>query len=478
MSQQTPKQTIEQTLPTEYVEKLIVNRFLLDPTLTASIERNYSDGIISNEYVKNIMGICTHYYHKYGKVPDSDTLRLMITRFCTKFELQESEYIAMSESILNMLVPQDPEVARENMLALMKQNTFVMKMTAVTTKLAKDKMGLEGVNEQMKILEDVLEMTFDDDAGMDYFAQLDDHFSTLRKPDSHISTGYPSLDYVMNGGVPNIDGQRWLGCLMGQANIGKSLWLGSLAYQALKADRHVLIISCEMSQHMYGRRMDALISGENIDLMHTNLIHPEESIRKFHEEHPRSRLFIKEFAANTASAADIARVIEQYDRQGCHPEFIYVDYLNLLRPLHREKDELLPFMIKRVCEELRNLSLTHNVKIWTATQVNGDGIDNSEMNIGMTSGSKGIGMTVDAMFGIWRAKDDRDANITHLQVIKNRDGHVGETIMFNQDRDTLLIKECSTQNFAVGDAPRFVKDAIAECKGETPSEDFDDFTAM
>ena len=477
MASTTQSDVLEQTLPTDYVEKLILNRFLVDSSILSSIDRNMTDGVITNQVVSELYHIADHYYRKYGRVPDQGTFNLLVDRFCQKFERPVDQYRSSVDEIYNMVVPNDPNVVKENMLALIKQNTFVLKMTQVTTKLAKDKMGLEKVNEQMKILEDVLEMTFDDDVGMDYLASLDDHFATLRRADSHISTGYPSLDYVMNGGVPNIDGQRWLGCLMGQANIGKSLWLGSLAYQALRADRKVLIISCEMSQHMYARRMDALISGENIDLMHTTMVHPEEAIRKFFAEHPRSRLFIKEFAANTASAADIARVIEQYDRQDLHPDFIYVDYLNLLRPLHKEKDELLPFMIKRICEELRNLSLTHNVKIWTATQVNGEGIDNSEMNIGMTSGSKGIGMTVDAMFGIWRAKDDRDANLTHLQVIKNRDGHVGETLLFTQDRDTLLIKESGTAGFSDGEAPKFNIGPGGVDTG-IGSDAFDDFSNM
>lgn len=54
---------------------------------------------------------------------------------------------------------------------------------------------------------------------------------------------------------------------MGQAGLGKSVFLSNVAVNFLKQGLSAVVISLEMSQDVYGARFDAHISKKNINML-------------------------------------------------------------------------------------------------------------------------------------------------------------------------------------------------------------------
>lgn len=105
----------------------------------------------------------------------------------------------------------------------------------------------------------------DTDLGLNYFDEqaMKEHWEFIRNPEAKIKTGWDALDNYTNGGVLK-DG-RMLFLLMAQAGLGKSVFMSNLAVNFLKQNLSVVVISLEMSQHVYAQRFDAHISKKNIN---------------------------------------------------------------------------------------------------------------------------------------------------------------------------------------------------------------------
>jgi len=81
----------------------------------------------------------------------------------------------------------------------------------------------------------VQRITFNDtDLGLDYFdPQMQaDHWDYIMNPKAKIPTGWPTLDQYTNGGFLK-DG-KMLAIFMGQAGLGKSVFLSNIAVNFLK----------------------------------------------------------------------------------------------------------------------------------------------------------------------------------------------------------------------------------------------------
>lgn len=90
-----------------------------------------------------------------------------------------------------------------------------------------------------------------------------DHWDYIKNPKAKIPTGWTTLDQYTNGGFLK-DG-KMLAIFMGQAGLGKSVFLSNIAVNFLKQNLSVVVISLEMSQDVYATRFDAHISKKNIN---------------------------------------------------------------------------------------------------------------------------------------------------------------------------------------------------------------------
>ena len=107
----------------------------------------------------------------------------------------------------------------------------------------------EVINTFKNIVVERNNLDFSFDEGLDFF-----------NPESHkqlshntFRSGFPFIDTVLGGGFS----AKSLYVFMGMPKVGKSLWLGNLAVQASKMGNNVAIITLEMNDRKYAKRIGA-----------------------------------------------------------------------------------------------------------------------------------------------------------------------------------------------------------------------------
>jgi len=76
--------------------------------------------------------------------------------------------------------------------------------------------------------------------------------------------------------------------------------------------------------------------------------------------------------------------------------------------------------IKAIAEELRGLAVERNVPIFSATQTNRSGFNNSDVGLEDTSESFGLPATADLMFALISTEELEEANQMMIKQLKNR----------------------------------------------------------
>jgi hypothetical protein len=139
---------------------------------------------------------------------------------------------------------------------------------------------------------------------------------------------------------------------------------------------------------------------------------------------------------------------------------LYVDYLQLLgSTIKREKrhEEL-----KRISEDLRTISLNHQIPVISVGQLNKEGIfcDFDQIDYTYVAGALDIAATADFMAIFGQSEDDLVyESELHYKIVKNRlGGRVGETGKLYIDKNCLKMYDSSELNVWIDDAKKTLDD--------------------
>jgi len=159
-------------------------------------------------------------------------------------------------------------------------------------------------------------------------------------------------------------------------------------------------------------------------------------------------LYIKEYNANEKNSNDIMSHLSELELyENVKPDLVILDYLLLMTTNDTTLSSSDTYKYyKTVSEEIRNIAKTHNVSIWTASQMNREGLNDAGGSKPITtmkqiSESAGIVHTSDAFFTLNITERDRKNNILKLYVDKNRNGEKGLTIPYLIDADHMRLQE-------------------------------------
>lgn len=298
---------------------------------------------------------------------------------------------------------------------------------------------------------------------------LSDHYDVISNPSAKISTGWPTLDLYTNGGWP-VEG-KFLGIIMGQSGLGKTVALVNLALNSLKQDLRVVVFTLELSNDMYGRRFDTLISNVDLDDLGPLVGTVKTRVTDFFKQHPKAELIIKEFPPKGANINTFNAFINTLCKERGNewkPDIIIVDYLNLVSAAGGIGEDNMYQEGLKVSEQLRALSYRWKAPVLTAVQINTEGMKNDDgPDMENISQSRGIAHTADFMLGIHRD----DAGNIRGKIIKSRLGPATgrENISFRRDDHTLRMIDMQ-QDYQ--DAQETVTEPMKE--SEKPAGNFDD----
>lgn len=202
----------------------------------------------------------------------------------------------------------------------------------------------------------------------DIYRDVDKFISEIKKSDDRIALGFTEIDKLIGGGLPCSG--KTLSVVSAPTNMGKSIFLANVAVNACKQGKNVLVVSLEMSETVYAQRIYA----DLYNLPINNISNMTLELEKAVQENQYGSMKIKEFPPSTLTVRALDGYIEQMEKQGNDFDLICIDYLTLLHAPNADNSNEAG---KSVAREMRALSYKYKCPIFTAAQMNREGMSNS-----------------------------------------------------------------------------------------------------
>lgn len=438
---------MELDFSTDVIEKLLFKRMLNDKKYLNIMSSVFDKRWFTVDNLSVLCKLALNYYAKYNAIPSNKIILALAKKYVEKLPESAQEYkniVTLYNDISQLEMNIPDEVLSMNLKEFIRKRAL---RWAIADNIEKIETNSDQViDDCLARFDKVQRITFNDaDLGLDYFdsqAQKD-HWNYILNPTAKIKTGWIALDNYTNGGFLK-DG-KMLAIFMGQAGLGKSVFLSNIAVNFLKQNLSVVVISLEMSQDVYATRFDAHISTNDINHLNECSQTALERINKFYSEHPSSNLYIKEYPPRSIKTSDIEIYLENLKNNGKHFDVIIVDYLNLVLPQHNS-DNMYQGALE-VSEKLRALSYKFNVPVVSAVQANSEGMNNENIGMEHISESRGIAHTADFILGLYQMPEDRENGIINGRILKNRlGGQVGKLVSMKLDPQNLILADITFDN--------------------------------
>lgn len=419
-------------LDLDFYETVIAYNCLVDSVYLASIIDFLDSKYFKNKDIKNIVTIIIQFFKERGTVPTHTELKA----YLVDDELKNS-FKALVSSFTDIDKKFDRSELADNTELFLKEKAVYNTLLDAAEKL--DSKNLNTAELLVK-MEKAVGINLTQDLGLELFSEIDLFIKDLHSEEPHIKTGWKWLDNKLGGGL--LENGRSLYVFAGETNVGKSIFLGNVASNIALQGKVVLLISLEMSEMMYARRLSSSIT--SVPLSH--LKEESETVRqliKQFAEGKKSKIVIKEFPPSTLTAHQLKAYVKKLIQKGIKPDLIVLDYLNLLHsPVGNNSYERVLYSAQQV----RALSYELNCPIVSATQLNRSGYNIDNPGLETISESIGLATTADAIISIWQKDEDKELGIINIGMTKNRFGPNFGSMALKIDYHTLQITEDDTVN--------------------------------
>lgn len=419
---------MEKQIDLSFYEYIIFYNCLVNKTYLATVCDLAIPSVFKDNDIKNVLGILTDFFKKHNNLPTKTEIAV----YLTDDKLKQS-----FKNVLTKLVDIDKKFNEEELYKNTEQ--FFKERYIFNTLLeAADKLDSKSLDtaKLLQKVEKAVNIDLSTNYGINLLTDIDKFLESLNREEPTISTGWKWLDNKLDGGF--LENGRALYLFMGETNVGKSIFLGNIATNIALRNKKVLLITLEMSELMYSKRLASSIT----KIPMSELKNEQQTIRQLFTETKSQSIdaavLIKEFPPSTISPGQIGAFIRKLEQSGFTPDAIVLDYLNLLSsPFGTNSYE----RVKHIAEKIRALSYEFNCPIISATQVNRSGFSVDEPGLETISESTGLAATADAIFTIWQKDEDKELGVINLGVVKNRFGpNFGSTVL-RIDYHTLTLKE-------------------------------------
>jgi replicative DNA helicase len=297
------------------------------------------------------------------------------------------------------------------------------------------------IEETLVDFEKAYNITLKENLGHWYLEDVEKHIKDLTTIYNPVPTGWEFFDSKTEGGLF----PKTLTVFAGQVNVGKSIVLGNLATNMLLADKNVLLISLEMSEFMYSKRISTQLTQIPHNDLKTFTGELQEQLRHI-KRSINSKLVIKEYPPKSITVRQIDGFVTKLKHKGFNPDIIVIDYINLIHPIAKNLNSY--ESVKEIAEHLRALAFKYNIPIISATQLNRGSFNTSSPGMEGIAESIGLAATCDVICSLWQEEEDRELGVINMGMQKNRFGPNFGHAAFKCNYNTLTLKETSTDYFA------------------------------
>lgn len=422
----------------EYFEKVLCYKALFDSTYLSTIVDHIKPTYFKDKNIASVFAIISEFNEKRGKLP---TLTEVKT-YLTTDELRSSfKQLVGSFSDIDKTI--DKDELYDNTERFLKEKAVYVTMLEMASDLAK---GSIDTAKMLDKFEKSCNINLVTDLGFNLHQDIEILIDDLTNVQKSIPSTWEWLDDALNGGF--MENGRSLYVFAGETNIGKSIFLGNIAANIANQGKNVLLVTLEMSELLYARRICANVSKIPLKDLTSNTHSLRQTIKERNDQ-GKGQMFIKEFPPSTITPNQLKAFIKKITDQGIKIDAVVVDYLNLLHsPIGTNSYE----RIKNVTEQVRAMSYIFNCPFISATQLNRSGFGSENPDLATISESVGLAATADVIVSIFQNEEDRELNIIRLGMMKNRYGPRGHTQAMSIDYSTLTITQAEDSDFDTSDS--------------------------
>lgn len=300
--------------------------------------------------------------------------------------------------------------------------------------------GQHGVIEKM--VREAIMVSLQRNLGLDYFADPEERLRLMLLNNKPISTLWPEVDDYLNGGL----NRREMIIFAAASGVGKSLTMANLAVNLLSQGLNGVYITLELSQDVTAKRFDSMFTGiSQLDLL-SDIDETTSSILKHRDTNGKLR--IKRMPANSTNANNIRAYLKELELvDGYVPDFVCVDYMDLLTSVTPIPADNLFVKDKYIAEEIREIAEDLNLIMITASQLNRSTHEISFDEVSHAQIAGGISKinTCDNMIAVLQNDVMKAAKEYMFKLLKTRssDG-VGKYIKMTIDPVSLRIRSANT----------------------------------
>lgn len=374
--------------------------------------------IIKTQYfdpsLRHAVNFAQEYFDKYKSIPSPAQVKAETGIELVRHELQKAESKYVADEIETFCRNKAVEAAILSAPALL------------------EKQDMGKIIDQLK---DAISVGLTKDLGTDYFDNPTLRLQALLDNNIVIPTGWTDVDEVLQGGVS----RQELLMFMANSGVGKSVAMLNLAVNLMKQKLNGIYITLELAERVVSKRLDSMLTGipqheilRNIDVVSAKLANINNDY---------GRLFIKRMAESTTNANHIRAYVKEFQQtHGYLPDFIVIDYLDLMTTNHKIPQDNLFIKDKFVAEECRALGFEFDALIISASQMGRSALEAESINQGHIQGGISKVNTADNLIAIIQSEQMKAAGEYVFEFAKTRNSNgVGKNVLLAWDPISLRI---------------------------------------
>jgi archaellum biogenesis ATPase FlaH len=398
----------------------------------------YSDmippSIFGNAIQTNLFILIQKFATKYKRIPDFDTLILLLEKLPESEKQNRAAYVEFIDSVMASESSVDLELFEDELRKAIQDyeiEQFILQTA--------NKVGKVTVEDVLSNIQGLMTKIKPKSVGVDV-TNVEQVVKTIRHDASdRISTGLVDLDRALFGGY----GTDEIFIALAPPGKGKSYYLINAMYYAMLAGHNALYITCELSERAVLRRLYSRVSfTSKKDMLNLELV-AVYAKKFFTLSKAQGRVIY--FPGNSLSVSGIESLLEQQNLYfGFKPNILLVDYLDRLAP--RPGDREPRHQLRNITDDLRSIALKRNIPIVTATQANRASLAKVKITEANVSESFGKVEVADVVAAICQTDQEKIMNRMRLVLVKNREYVGGASIELYQDLDKMFLSDLEMAN--------------------------------
>jgi len=407
-------------------EKIIAYKAMTDASYLTAISDYVKAEYFEDVRIAKLFEIITDFYEKRNKLPTITEIKSYLTTDALKEQFKE-----LVKSFSDIDKGLDKDELFQNTEEFLKERATWCRIVEIVDN-AEEK--IKNPQEVLEAFDEICKISLDTEMGIEIHKDINLVIEDILRADKKISTGWNWVDESLGGGM-DAHGKA-LYMFAGQANIGKSIVLGNLATNIAKQNKTVLLISLEMSEMLYAKRLLSNITKIPMKDFVSASFTLAEALEENRKKYPKGKVFIKEFPPSSVTPKQISSFVKKMIDAGETIDAIVIDYLSLL---HSTVGANSYERVKYLCEQVRAMSYTFKCPVISASQIGRSGMNAGNPGMETLSESIGTAMVSDIIVSLFQTEEDREMSVIKFGMMKNRFGPRGMIQAMQMDYSTLTV---------------------------------------